>query len=108
MYISKNKWTAKKKNFDSVSVCGHSTEVLTGIILTDGDINILFTFISNKNISKLFQAGNGCRPVLSLLFWLWNNDDTLLVVVLLTVVCLFQPSYFDHNRNEGGLLISDS
>ena len=32
----------------------------------------------------------------------------MLVVVLLKVVCLFQPSYFYHVHNEGGLLISKS
>jgi hypothetical protein len=33
-----------------ISVFDQSTEVSTGIIQTEGDINILFTHISNKNI----------------------------------------------------------
>jgi len=88
---------------------GHSIEISTGIILTEGDINILFNIFPVKIYQNYFRqeidAGQfyhyyfDCEMMMMIL---------LLVVMLLTVVCLFQPSYLYHVHNEGGLLISDS
>jgi len=50
-----------------ISVLGHSTEVPTGIIQKEGDINMLFThsclYAYFQLKPKVFQEGNWCRTV---------------------------------------------
>jgi len=91
-----------------ISVFGHSTELTACIILTEGDINILFIYISNKNILNYFRQEIDADQGYHYYFECEMMMILLLVVVLQTVVGLFHPFSFDHVHNEGGLLIKDS